>query len=208
MATPRETLEALAAALGEARARCDELVAGGPAALVDLEFHAWTEARQSIVALGRALAPALECLDAASQPDSWRIGPDEPLRLRVQVIPHVARAAEPPREYLFPPRQGPRGADFSEKAHEPQFVTVGSIDANDLPLRDVSGISKRHLGLKRAHDQIEAADFGSAGGTFVNGRKVTRTFLRHGDQLRIGGAILTVLFGDRADPPPTSPDWR
>jgi len=37
---------------------------------------------------------------------------------------------------------------------------------------------------------VEVVDLGSTNGTFVNGRKVTRCRLRHGDRLQLGGVVL------------------
>ncbi len=65
------------------------------------------------------------------------------------------------------------------------ITTIGSIDGNHVVLYD-DGVSKRHAGIKIEEMRYELADFGSTNGTWVNGRKINKQFLRDGDQIRIG----------------------
>lgn len=68
-----------------------------------------------------------------------------------------------------------------------EITTIGSLDGNDIVLPD-EGVSKRHAGIKIEDMRYELADFGSTNGTWVNGRKINKQFLRDGDEIRIGNS--------------------
>jgi pSer/pThr/pTyr-binding forkhead associated (FHA) protein len=68
-------------------------------------------------------------------------------------------------------------------------ITIGSIDSNDIIIED-EGISRRHAGIKIEEMRYELADFGSTNGTWVNGRKINKQFLKDGDEIRIGDTEL------------------
>jgi hypothetical protein len=68
-----------------------------------------------------------------------------------------------------------------------ELTTIGSIGGNTIVLQE-AGVSKRHAGIKIEEMRFELADFGSTNGTFVNGAKITKQFLRDGDEVRIGEA--------------------
>jgi len=65
-------------------------------------------------------------------------------------------------------------------------TTIGSLDGNDITLHEVPGVSKRHAGVKVDDMRFELADFASLNGTFVNGHKINKQFLRDGDVVRVG----------------------
>lgn len=64
-------------------------------------------------------------------------------------------------------------------------TTIGSIEGNGIVLM-AQGVSKRHAGIKIEEMRFELADFGSTNGTFVNGTRITKQFLRDGDIVGIG----------------------
>ncbi len=66
-------------------------------------------------------------------------------------------------------------------------TTIGSIAGNTIVLVE-AGVSKRHAGIKIEEMRFELADFGSTNGTHVNGAKITKQFLKDGDEVRIGEA--------------------
>ena len=70
------------------------------------------------------------------------------------------------------------------------ITTIGSIEGNHVVLYD-EGVSKRHAGIKIEEMRYELADFGSTNGTWVNGRKINKQFLRDGDEIRIGNSEMT-----------------
>jgi pSer/pThr/pTyr-binding forkhead associated (FHA) protein len=64
-------------------------------------------------------------------------------------------------------------------------TTLGSIDGNSIVIPG-GGMSRRHAGIQVDDMRFEMADFGSTCGTFVNGNQITKTFLRDGDEIRMG----------------------
>ncbi len=64
-------------------------------------------------------------------------------------------------------------------------TTIGSIAGNGIVIQE-AGVSKRHAGVKIEDMRFELADFGSTNGTYVNGNKITKQFLRDSDHIRIG----------------------
>ena len=64
-------------------------------------------------------------------------------------------------------------------------TTIGSVAGNTVLLTD-TGVSRKHVGIKRIDDGYELADLGSTNGVFVNGEKVARRKLEVGDVIRVG----------------------
>jgi len=64
-------------------------------------------------------------------------------------------------------------------------TTIGSTAGNTVLLSD-TGVSRKHLGIKRMEGGYELADLGSTNGVYVNGEKVARRKLEVGDVIRVG----------------------
>jgi hypothetical protein len=64
-------------------------------------------------------------------------------------------------------------------------TTIGSTAGNTVLLSD-TGVSRKHLGIKRVDGGYELADLGSTNGVYVNGEKVARRKLEVGDVIRVG----------------------
>jgi hypothetical protein len=93
------------------------------------------------------------------------------------------------------------GTAASEKRAELEFVsgplvgqtinldrdvtTIGSVAGNTVLLTD-TGVSRKHVGIKRIDSGFELADLGSTNGVYVNGEKVARRKLEVGDVIRVG----------------------
>ncbi len=96
---------------------------------------------------------------------------------------------EEEEEYLGPDRGKLRVRSGPMSGHTfpliEDITTIGSIDGNHVVLYG-EGVSKRHAGIKIEDMRYELADFGSTNGTWVNGRKINKQFLRDGDEIRIG----------------------
>ena len=54
-----------------------------------------------------------------------------------------------------------------------------------MPLSD-TGVSRKHVGIKKNDVGYELADLGSTNGVYVNGEKVARRKLEVGDVIRVG----------------------
>src|SRR5205823_6328482 len=70
-------------------------------------------------------------------------------------------------------------------------------------------VSRVHCELQMEEGQLVVTDKGSAGGSFINGKKVaTRQGLQPGDTLRIGETTLRFETGDMADQTTMAPTGR
>ncbi len=70
-------------------------------------------------------------------------------------------------------------------------LTLGRDRQNDIPIDDPLS-SRIHVRLQRDGAGLALEDMGSTNGTFVNGTRVDKAFLRHGDRIMIGDTILMV----------------
>ncbi len=68
-------------------------------------------------------------------------------------------------------------------------VTIGRGDANDISLHD-ERVSRLHAVIQPEGDQASVEDMGSRNGTFVNGKRIKKAMLKHGDNIKIGGTFL------------------
>jgi hypothetical protein len=64
-------------------------------------------------------------------------------------------------------------------------TTIGSTAGNTVLLTD-TGVSRKHIGIKKVDNGYELADLGSTNGVYVNGEKVARRKLEVGDVIRVG----------------------
>jgi pSer/pThr/pTyr-binding forkhead associated (FHA) protein len=64
-------------------------------------------------------------------------------------------------------------------------VTIGRLPDNTIVI-DNSAVSSRHARIAREGPQFVVDDLESTNGTFVNGDKITKRALRHGDTILIG----------------------
>ncbi len=68
---------------------------------------------------------------------------------------------------------------------ERDVTTIGAAPTNTVPLVD-TGVSRKHIGIKRLDGEYELADLGSTNGVYVNGERVARRKLTVGDVIRVG----------------------
>lgn len=67
-----------------------------------------------------------------------------------------------------------------------EVTTIGSVAGSSVVLADPA-VSKKHAGIRKLPDGgYELADFGSTNGVYVNGHKVPKKTLDHGDIIRVG----------------------
>ncbi len=81
---------------------------------------------------------------------------------------------------------------------------IGRTNDAHLCLPDDRFFSRHHCLIEIQPPQCFLRDLGSTNGTFVNGRRVAETFLKHGDQIQGGETILLVEVSSRA-PADTDP---
>jgi pSer/pThr/pTyr-binding forkhead associated (FHA) protein len=70
--------------------------------------------------------------------------------------------------------------------------TLGRAPRADF-IVDAALVSRLHCRLAAGAGEIEAVDLESTNGTYVNGERVARGTLKHGDKLRIGAVELLVM---------------
>lgn len=63
--------------------------------------------------------------------------------------------------------------------------SIGADDNNNIVLK-APGVSQRHAGIQVQDGRFELADFGSRNGTFINGTRISKQFLKTGDELMFG----------------------
>jgi len=79
--------------------------------------------------------------------------------------------------------RGLSGAQFGRSF--PLHASLGIGRADDAGLRiPLEGISRLHARLTPAGDQVLVEDMGSANGTWLNGKRITRAQAVHGDEIR------------------------
>lgn len=72
---------------------------------------------------------------------------------------------------------------------EPDGLSIGRAQQNALVLQDEK-VSRHHARIEWRSDGCYFVDQGSANGSFVNGQRVERTRLQHGDEVRLGSTVL------------------
>ena len=63
-------------------------------------------------------------------------------------------------------------------------TVIGRAPESGIPV-PVDEISRRHVELKPTQDGLSVEDLGSANGTYVNGQRVQKGFMKPGDELRL-----------------------
>lgn len=67
-----------------------------------------------------------------------------------------------------------------------ETTTIGSAEGNSIVLGDGS-VSKKHAGIRfKEGKRYELHDFGSTNGVFINGKRISKQFLRDGDKVKFG----------------------
>lgn len=69
-----------------------------------------------------------------------------------------------------------------------EITTIGSREG-DIVIQDPT-VSGKHAGIKIDELKFELADFGSTNGTYVNGKRISKQFLKDGDVIKLGNVDL------------------
>jgi hypothetical protein len=78
--------------------------------------------------------------------------------------------------------RGMSGEHFGRSFPLNASLTVGRAEDATLQL-PLDGISRQHARLTPAGDEVLLEDLGSANGTWLNGKRITRTQAQHGDEI-------------------------
>lgn len=85
------------------------------------------------------------------------------------------------------------GEIINEHSLETETLSVGRKHTNDIQLNDLT-VSGRHAMISQTQpEQIFVEDLGSTNGTLVNGKKVKRHMLKHGEVVKIGDHDFTLI---------------
>ena len=78
-------------------------------------------------------------------------------------------------------------------------LSLGRDTANQIMIGD-SAVSRKHCTISQVSKGVyEISDIESHNGTFVNGSKVTRTPVQHGDRIRVGTSEFVFLTAEDKD---------
>jgi pSer/pThr/pTyr-binding forkhead associated (FHA) protein len=80
--------------------------------------------------------------------------------------------------------RGLAGATFGKVFPLTGVTVIGRAAECDIAIPN-DEISRRHAELRVSQDGVMIEDLGSANGTYVNDKRVTRELLKHGDEIRI-----------------------
>ena len=72
-----------------------------------------------------------------------------------------------------------------QQTFDQEEITLGRADGCDIVLPK-NNVSKRHARLVDKQDRVVLVDLRSTNGTYVNGNKITKQFLRDQDEIAIG----------------------
>lgn len=81
------------------------------------------------------------------------------------------------------------------------LINIGRHSDNDLVLDDPH-VSRHHAQLRAIRNQFVIFDVGSTGGTFLNGRAVSKATLQTGDVIRIG--VVNLIYTQDTTSPTTT----
>ena len=74
-----------------------------------------------------------------------------------------------------------------------EVSTFGKAEGNNYMIMDGS-VSSKHFGIKIDDTKYELADFGSTNGTFINGLRAKKQYLKTGDVIRVGNTEMTFHY--------------
>lgn len=68
---------------------------------------------------------------------------------------------------------------------------IGRLESNDIVINEQT-VTKNHAVILLQNGKIEIKDLGSTNGTFVNGERIRKAELKHGDKIKLGLVELTL----------------
>ncbi len=83
------------------------------------------------------------------------------------------------------------------------IVSIGSSDDNDIVLKD-KAVSRHHAKIRTEGKKYFIYDLASTNGTRVNGRKITKKWIRDGDTIEVGHTKMTFKPSEIPDVKPSN----
>lgn len=94
------------------------------------------------------------------------------------------------------------GAILREYQIDKDSISIGRKHGNDIQLNDLT-VSGRHSMITVMGDKIYVDDLGSTNGTLLNGARVAKALLKHGDLIQIGNYQFTYFEEEQGEYEPT-----
>ena len=94
------------------------------------------------------------------------------------------------------------GAVIREYHIDKDSISVGRKHGNDIQLNDLT-VSGRHSLITVMGDNTYVDDLGSTNGTLLNGARVAKSMLKHGDLIQVGNYQFTYFSDDQEEYEPT-----
>lgn len=94
------------------------------------------------------------------------------------------------------------GAVVREFPIDKDSISIGRKHGNDIQLNDLT-VSGRHALIVTMGEHTYVDDLGSTNGTLLNGARVAKTLIKHGDVIQIGNYQFTYYDDDQTEYEPT-----
>ncbi len=94
------------------------------------------------------------------------------------------------------------GAVVREFPIDKDSISIGRKHGNDIQLNDLT-VSGRHALIVTMGEHTYVDDLGSTNGTLLNGARVAKTLVKHGDVIQIGNYQFTYYDDDQTEYEPT-----
>ena len=94
------------------------------------------------------------------------------------------------------------GAIIREYAIDKDSISIGRKHGNDIQLNDLT-VSGRHSLITMIGGKIYVDDLGSTNGTLLNGARVAKSLLNHGDVIQVGNYQFTFFENEETEYEPT-----
>jgi pSer/pThr/pTyr-binding forkhead associated (FHA) protein len=94
------------------------------------------------------------------------------------------------------------GAIIREFTIDKDSISIGRKHGNDIQLNDLT-VSGRHALITAVGDNTYVDDLGSTNGTLLNGGRVSKSLLTHGDVVQIGNYQFTFFQNEEEEYEPT-----
>ncbi|MEJ2344624.1 MAG: FHA domain-containing protein [Gammaproteobacteria bacterium] len=94
------------------------------------------------------------------------------------------------------------GAILKEYPVSSDSISIGRKHGNDIQLNDMT-VSGRHALISTLVGNTYVEDLGSTNGTWLNGKRIRKLLLKHGDIIQVGAHQLTYFCEEKAQYEPT-----
>ncbi len=98
-----------------------------------------------------------------------------------------------------------RDAVIGEYMLEGDEITIGRKPGNTIQIDNLA-VSGRHARVVRVGSKLVLEDLNSTNGTYVNGERITKHVLKHGDRITVGKHTLIFVEDQQAPQPAPEPE--